>query len=173
MDPDPKHWLPVRCIISGCCRFELGGGTSQTLGAHRTRRGILALTPGTPSTYQSIWTWIRIRMWVHLFTSDFADYRLAISQIIFAGWDSGSKHLSTPPLHTSSLTTFLHVTCYIFLFQLEHTHSHTCCFLRLYRKQLHRVWQMSLKSNEYFGGRGLQHPFPPNAISPRGSVMII
>jgi len=28
----------------------------------------------------------------------------------------------------------LHITCYIFLFQLEHTHSHTCCFLRLYRE---------------------------------------
>jgi hypothetical protein len=31
---------------------------------------------------------------------------------------------------------------------------------------------MSLKSNEYFGGRRL-HPLPPNAISPRGSIMII
>jgi hypothetical protein len=39
------------------------------------------------------------------------------------------------PLYTSSLTTsLLHVTCYIFLFQLEHTHSHTCCILRLYRE---------------------------------------
>jgi hypothetical protein len=31
---------------------------------------------------------------------------------------------------------------------------------------------MLLKSNEYFGGRGL-HPLQPNAISPSGSVMII
>jgi hypothetical protein len=34
------------------------------------------------------------------------------------------------------------------------------------------VWRMSLKSNDYFVGRGL-HPLQPNATSPSDSVLII
>ncbi len=72
-------------------------------------------------------------------------------------------HLSPPPC-------MIHVT---YLCSSWNTHIPTHVFSWGFtEKQLHRVWRMSLKSNEYFGGRGL-HPLQPNTISPSGSVMII
>ena len=73
-------------------------------------------------------------------------------------------------LHLSPAPYMLHVTYFC---SSWNTHIPTLvASWGFTEKQLHKVWRMSLKSNEYFGRRDL-HPLQPNAISPSGSVMII